>query len=422
MRQPWIPVAVLLASVTLWGGVRGAQAAWEALKPEPPAVVSVTVPPKATPVTRSYTLKKGDTFAGGLQALGVPNAGGVVQAAMSAHNVANVRAGDVLEVLTSGDEAAVPLAVTYNVSQDETLRVDLQAKGGPQARLDTLTYSRKPVRKTFTVEGTLWGAAIEAGLSPGDVANLVSVFEYDVDFQTELQPGANFTVVVDALYDDDGEFNRHEGLHAVKLVNRDKTYTGFRFEHANKDIAWYDKDGRQRAKPFLRNPLPFLRVTSKFSYRTDPMSRKRRFHGGVDLAASTGTPVRATGDGRVETAGWNGGYGNYIKVNHSAIGPYKTAYAHLSRIAVKKGQRVRQGDVIGYVGSTGKSTGPHLHYEFHLRGKRVDPFKQDLPSSRVLPKSEMGPFKQVRDCWQPWLEDEEEAQLACAETVSTHRG
>ncbi|MDE0831007.1 MAG: M23 family metallopeptidase, partial [Vicinamibacterales bacterium] len=295
-------MAVLLASVTLWGGVRGAQAAWEALKPEPPAVVSVTVPPKATPVTRSYTLKKGDTFAGGLQALGVPNAGGVVQAAMSAHNVANVRAGDVLEVLTSGDEAAVPLAVTYNVSQDETLRVDLQAKGGPQARLDTLTYSRKPVRKTFTVEGTLWGAAIEAGLSPGDVANLVSVFEYDVDFQTELQPGADFTVVVDALYDDDGEFNRHEGLHAVKLVNRDKTYTGFRFEHANKDIAWYDKDGRQRAKPFLRNPLPFLRVTSKFSYRTDPMSRKRRFHGGVDLAASTGTPVRATGSGVIEVA------------------------------------------------------------------------------------------------------------------------
>ncbi len=110
------------------------------------------------------------------------------------------------------------------------------------------------------------------------------------------------------------------------------------------------------------------------------------------------------------------------QVNHSAIGPYKTAYAHLSRIAVKKGQRVRQGDVIGYVGSTGKSTGPHLHYEFHVHGKRVDPFKQDLPSSRALPKSEMGPFKQVRDCWQPWLEDEEEAQLACAETVSTHRG
>ena len=119
LRQPWIPVAVLLASVTLWGGVRGAQAAWEALQPEPPAVVSVTIPAQAPPITKSYTLQRGDTFAGGLQALGVLNAGGVVQAAMSAHNVANVRAGDVVELLVSGDEEAQALAVTYDVSQDE---------------------------------------------------------------------------------------------------------------------------------------------------------------------------------------------------------------------------------------------------------------------------------------------------------------
>jgi len=422
MRQPWIPVAVLLASVTLWAGVRGGQAAWAYLKPEPPAVVSVTVPPEPTPVTLSYALKKGDTFAGGLAALGVRNTSGVVQAAMSVHNVAKVRAGETLELLITGDEEGTPLAVQYALNRDETLWIDLQAVDGPQARVEAITYSRRPVRKTFTVEGTLWGAAIDAGLTPGDVANLVSVFEYDVDFQTELQPGADFTVVVDALYNENGDFARFEGLHAVKLVNQDKTYTGYRYVHENKDVGWYDADGQQRARPFLRNPLPFLRVTSRVGYRTDPMSRKRRFHGGVDLAASTGTPVRATGDGRVDSAGWNGGYGNYIRINHSAIGPYKTAYAHLSRIAVKKGQRVRQGDVIGYVGSTGKSTGPHLHYEFHVRGKRVDPFKQKLPSSRVLPKSEMGPFRQVRDCWQPWLEDEEDAQLACAETASTHRG
>ena len=183
-----------------------------------------------------------------------------------------------------------------------------------------------------------------------------------------------------------------------------KTYTAIRYVHKDGDVGWYDTEGKQRARPFLRNPLPFLRVTSSMGYRTHPISRKRRYHGGVDLGAPTGTPVRATASGVVERAGWNGGYGNYIKVGHSTIGPYKTAYAHLHKIKVKKGQRVKQGDVIGTVGSTGRSTGPHLHYELHVRGKKVDPFKAKLPSARTLPSSQKASFNVVRDCWMPWVE------------------
>jgi murein DD-endopeptidase MepM/ murein hydrolase activator NlpD len=231
------------------------------------------------------------------------------------------------------------------------------------------------------------------------------VFEYDVDFATELRTGARLSVVMDEL-SREGAYVKPGALHAVRLENAGKVTTAIFFPREDEEGAWYSAEGRTRARPFLRSPLAFARITSGFNpKRIDPITGQRLGHGAVDFGAPTGTPIRAAGDGVVAWAKWNGGHGLHVKLDHPQVGPYRTAYSHLSKLMVKKGQKVRQGDIIGLVGSTGHSTGPHLHYEFWVNGKRVDPMKHVSPVGRTLAEHEMAAFEQVRDQWLPLLED-----------------
>ncbi len=246
------------------------------------------------------------------------------------------------------------------------------------------------------------GGRHQGGLLTAQVIGLAKIFEYDVDFNTELYEGARFRLVIDRLRDDHGD-TRVGDIRAAILDNGGKSYTAIRYRGSDGEVGWYAADGSARRKAFLRSPIEFSRVSSNFSTgRRHPILGTMRAHKGVDLAAPSGTPIRSVADGVVTRAGWAGGHGNHVEIKHE--GGYTTGYSHLSSIGVKQGQRVKQGNTIGRVGSTGMSTGPHLHYEFKVNGVHKDPMKQIVPVTRPLPESEKSAFFALRDELLPRLE------------------
>jgi murein DD-endopeptidase MepM/ murein hydrolase activator NlpD len=317
-----------------------------------------------------------------------------------------------LNRLSVGD--VVQLDFVEGESSPWRLRLD---KGGPQVLALLRTGESKYVQtqipvpftietgaRTLTVTSSLWSAALEAGLRPGQVMGVASIFEYDVDFNTELLPGAIIRLAADTLTDDAGA-SRVGDIRAAKLQNGNKTYVQIKYRMADGTVGWFKPDGTGARKPFLRSPLAFSRVTSGFSKgRYHPILKISRPHLGVDFGAPTGTPVRAVADGVVSKAGPAGGHGNYVELDHE--GPYATSYSHLSAILVKRGQTVHQGDVVGRVGMTGLATGPHLHYQFFVNGTYVNPLTVELPNNGAseLPEAEKADFFKVRDAVLPLIE------------------
>ena len=275
-----------------------------------------------------------------------------------------------------------------------------QGEDGWYAFTQDAAYEAQPTVRTFTVSTSLWEQAIDAGLRPDDILAIAKVFEYEIDFNTEVYPGMRTEIVTEEL-SADGAYKKLGAIQAVRLTNptgggKTKQYVAIRYETKDGTVGYYAPDGKARKKAFLRSPLEFSRVTSGFSRnRYHPVLKKSRAHNGVDLGAPTGTPVRAVADGVVEFAGKAGGHGNHVKLAHD--GPYETGYSHLSKILVRQGAHVHQGQIVGLVGMTGLATGPHLHYEFFLHGKYVDPMRVDLPLTEELKADELPAFFAVRD-------------------------
>lgn len=226
-----------------------------------------------------------------------------------------------------------------------------------------------------TIRSSLFAASDEARIPDAVATQMAEIFAVDIDFHRELRKGDSFSVVYEGLTAD-GEpvpWNQGAGrVLAAEFINAGKTYQALWFESGGRG-AYYDPSGRSRKRAFLASPLEFSRVTSGFAMRMHPILQRMRAHLGVDYAAPTGTPVRVVGDGTVEFAGWQNGYGNVVQIKHDK--ERTTLYAHLSRIDVRKGQRVEQGQHIGAVGATGWATGPHLHFEFRVGGVHQDPLK-----------------------------------------------
>jgi len=228
---------------------------------------------------------------------------------------------------------------------------------------------------TATVRGSLWSAVDDARLPEVIAAQMIDIFAGDIDFHRELRRGDSFSVVYEALTADGEPITWNEGT--GRVIAAEYRNKGRRFQalwYADPDTgsgAYYGFDGKSRRKAFLASPLDFSRVTSGFAMRMHPVLNSWRKHNGVDYAAPTGTPVKTVGEGRVSFAGVQQGYGNVVQVQHSA--EKTTVYAHLSRIDVRVGQPVAQGQKIGAVGATGWATGPHLHFEFKVNGEFVDP-------------------------------------------------
>ena len=233
-----------------------------------------------------------------------------------------------------------------------------------------------------TVSSSLYAASDEARLPEAVVTQLTDIFSSQIDFHRTLRKGARFGVVYEVL-EADGEPLRTGKVLSAEFMNDNKTYQAVWFQPPGQKGAYYDLEGRSLRRAYLAAPVAYSRKTSGMGSRIHPIFQTRHIHRGVDYAAPTGTPAYTVGDGVVEFAGVQGGYGNVVIVRHNTN--HKTLYAHLSRIQVRKGQSVTQGQVIGAVGSTGWSTGPHLHFEFHVNGVYTDP-------QRVIQQAQAAPI------------------------------
>lgn len=227
-----------------------------------------------------------------------------------------------------------------------------------------------------TIESSLFAAADEAQIPDAVTVQLAEIFGSDIDFRRELRKGDHFAVQYEALTADGEPISWAPSsgrVLAARFINKGEQHEAFWFEPAGQRGGYYSADGQSKTRFFLASPLAFSRVTSGFAMRFHPIQKTWRAHLGVDYGAPTGTPVRAVGDGIVSFAGTQNGYGNVIHLQHA--GNRETVYAHLSRINVRRGQRVSQSDTIGLVGATGWATGPHLHFEFKVAGEHTDPIK-----------------------------------------------
>lgn len=244
------------------------------------------------------------------------------------------------------------------------------------------------------VRNSLFGATDAAGLSDAVAMQIADIFSTDIDFHRDLRKGDRFSVVYEVFYHH-GELVKTGRVLSAEFTNQGKTYQAVYFQHADSQGGYYTLDGKNLRKQFLRSPLEFSRITSGFTHaRFHPVLQTWRAHKGVDYGAPTGTRVKATGDGVVEFAGRQGGYGNLIVLQHQS--KFTTYYGHLSGFAkgLRKGKRVTQGDVIGYVGATGLATGPHLHYEFRVNAVSQNPSRVAIPTAPPITPGQKPQFDQ----------------------------
>ena len=310
--------------------------------------------------------------------------------------------------------AETPNEIQVPLGEDDTLIIKLTDNGW-SAIQEKIAFDVQHGYRTFEVETSLWQAAIDAGLRARDIVQMAEVLQYDIDFNTEIRKGATAELLVEELWEN-GELKKLGSPLVLLFTNNGNEYQAIRFTNTRDVTAYYDNDGISRESPFLRSPLAFSRVTSNFNpKRFHPIYKTRRPHNGTDFGAKIGTPVRSVSDGVVTYAGTNGGHGKFVKVKH--MSPYETSYSHLSKISVKKGQRVKKGQVIGKVGSTGASTGPHLHYQVWKNKRYVDAMKVQFPKGKKLSGADLTAFKSKRSAF--WTEFEQLKTAAMpVETIS----
>ncbi len=246
------------------------------------------------------------------------------------------------------------------------------------------------------IEHSLYVAAVKAGLTPNVLVELIRLYSWDVDFQRDIQPGDGFTVLTERLHFKDGRIAKWGDILHAELVLSGKPVRIYRYETKKHGVEYFDEKGRSAQKALMKTPIDGARLSSGFGRRKHPILGYTRMHKGIDFAAPRGTPIYAAGNGTVVYSGRKGGFGKYVKIRHNDT--YETAYAHMNGYArgIRQGARVRQGQVIGYVGSTGRSTGPHLHYEIHRNGQQVNPLRIKLPSGRKLAGAELKRFAEIK--------------------------
>ena len=282
-----------------------------------------------------------------------------------------------------GAEGA-PVSVSFLSARDTLVQIAPEGDGFRVNEERAALYTQLAM-KSSVVRSSLFAASDAAGIPDSVAIQLADVFGGDIDFHRDLRKGDQFTVVYE-LHHLAGRPVRAGRVLAAEFVNQGRAYRAVHF-----GTGYYAPDGKNLRKAFLRSPLEFSRVSSGFGMRRHPIAREWRAHKGVDYAAPTGTRVRAVGDAVVEYAGPRGGYGKVVILRHH--GAYSTVYAHLSRIAVRRGARVAQNDTIGFVGQTGWATGPHLHYEFRVGGEARNPFSVAMPAALPVAARDLPAFR-----------------------------
>lgn len=265
-------------------------------------------------------------------------------------------------------------------------------KGGYSVHKRDIVLERQQVAKVFTIETSLYEAVADSGEDQAIAGMIADIFAWDIDFYLYPRKGDRIAVVYERCYKDGG-FVKYGKILAARYAGKNKTFSAFLFNDGRFD-GYYDETGQPLKKMFLRTPMKFGKMTSGYSIRRfHPVSKRYKAHTGIDYGAPRGTPIMATANGRVTFAGWKGGYGKLLIVKHA--NGYETYYGHCSRLLKKRGQRVEQGQVIARVGSTGISTGPHVHYEVRVNGKPINPNKVKKSRGRPLSPELLAKFKPI---------------------------
>lgn len=306
-----------------------------------------------------------------------------------ARQLRRIKAGDSIEIRKSGDELQ---ELRYELDEMRTLHVQ-RVEDRFEANTLTAELERHTRSITGTIDSSLFIAGQKAGLPVRMVMELADLFRYDIDFALDLRDGDRFTVVMEELYKD-GVKLRDGDMLAAEFVNQGKVHRAVRYKDGEGRSAFYTPDGQSLRKAFFRTPLDVVRISSHFNLRRrHPILNTIRAHKGVDYAAGAGTPIKATGDGRVAFMGNKGGYGRVVILQHGQS--YETLYAHMSRYraGLRAGSKVKQGQIIGYVGSSGLATAPHLHYEFRVNGIHKNPVSIVMPRANPIPRQKLAAFQ-----------------------------
>ncbi|MFZ5460963.1 peptidoglycan DD-metalloendopeptidase family protein [Stutzerimonas stutzeri] len=363
------------------------------------------------PLAKSVVVANGDTLSTVFAKVGLSPAvmHAVLASSPDAKQLSRLKIGQTLEFqLTEQGELA---SLRSKLNSLETLALE-QTPKGYVFKKEQVKPEVSTVYARGEIDSSLFLAAKRAGLSHNLTMDLANVFGYDIDFALDIRKGDSFEVI----YEEKTVEGKRVGtgnILAARFTNRGKTYSAVRYTSKDGSTSYYNADGTSMRKAFIRTPVDFARISSRFSNgRKHPILNKIRAHKGVDYAAPHGTPIKSAGDGKVLLAGRKGGYGNTVIIQHGQR--YRTLYAHMQGFAkgVRNGSTVKQGQIIGYIGTTGLSTGPHLHYEFQVDGVHVDPLGLKLPMADPIAKSEMPRFMQQSQPLMARMDEERATMLA----------
>lgn len=389
-----------------------------AIEPTPTPLPKI-VAPEALPTWKDIKVKSGDNLSLIFQraSLGAKDVHELVSSNKKTNGLLRLLPGQTLSFHINDEGKLQALRHTQSL----TLSTLFERNG---EKFTTTQIERTPeVRKNYssaTISNSLYRAAQNSGLSQNLIMELANIFGGVVDFIYDVRAGDSFTVLYEEHYLDSNKTGDGPIL-AAQFTNRGTTYTAYRYRHKDNSIGYYNEEGVSMRKAFLRAPVDFTRISSSFNLkRLHPIFKTTKPHRGIDYAAATGTPVYAVGDGRISRAGYSKANGNYVVINHGT--EYQTKYLHLNKRAVKKGQKVKQQQIIGWVGSTGYATGPHLHYEFLVNGVHRNPrtILKKLPKAKSIKVDDRALFlAQVSSLQMQLAAYNNHSQLATADQIAT---
>jgi len=344
----------------------------------------------------NYTVKNNDTLEKVLKNYDINNAevnkliGEVVKKKLS-----NISAGAQIQIITKEvKDTKQIVSLFYPIDAITSVEVK-RNKDIFDISKTVLKLNKKEIVLSNTIKNNLYSSAVKAGIEPNIIVEFANIFGFEVDFQRDIRRGDTFEIYYEQFLDDNNIVRRTGKIIYASMFVNNKEISLYNFKH-NNETGFYDVDGKSVIKTLMKTPINGARLSSSFGMRKHPILGFNKLHQGTDFAAPTGTPIMASGNGVVAMAQKYKGYGNYILLNHNST--FKTAYAHLSKYGrgIRKGVRVAQGQIIGYVGSTGMSTGPHLHYEVIKNGKKINSQRLKLPTGKILSNEARNKFEVER--------------------------
>ncbi len=357
----------------------------EAKSNVPPDLISTLAQASKKEIVKEHTFKAGDSLFSVLSVLGISNGEifDIMKAVKKVYDLRKIIPGQKIKVFLEETPHAVG-SLLYQIDPLRALKVE-RAENGFHVVEEKTPLERELVSRNGVISDTLYDSARRSGVPPEVILDLSDIFAWDVDFSTEIQSGDHFRVVYE-VFKNQNEILRTGRVQAAELINGGRVYRAYYFSREEGRGDYYDEKGGSLKKAFLKSPLRYRYISSGFT--------TARFHLGIDFAAPYGTPVMAASDGTVTSVGWNGGYGKTVVVQHR--NGYSTLYGHLSSYGegIRPGKKIEQGEIVGRVGSTGLSTGPHLHYTLMRHGTPINPKNADVVRGEPLPKGSEASFKE----------------------------